>query len=112
MQGWPMRSPSWTRKTKRTAAAVPTGGLEIAPWLTDPKSFHQLLTQIGLDIRAQTAQHFFAAHRIHRDELAQELIARSLLLVTAPGHAGGEEQTYDPDNNRAPRNLGQHRINL
>src|SRR3954470_6400369 len=82
------------------------GGLESAPpWSPDPKPFHQLLAQVGLDIRAEPAQHFFAAHRIHRDELAQELVARSLLLVTAPGHAGGEEQTYDPDSNRAQRNV-------
>ena len=98
-------------ETADQISAGPTGNMPVfrsRPESADPKPFHQLLAQIGLDIGPQTAQHFFAANRIHRDELAQKFIARSLFLVPAPGHASGKKQTDDPNDDRAQRNFGQH----
>src|SRR5437763_12684706 len=76
----------------------------------DPVALHQFPTQIHLHVRPQTAEHFFPAHRVHRDQFAQEFVARLFLFVTAPAHADREQQADPPEDERAEGNFSEHRF--
>ena len=90
--------------------APPDASPELASALdrADPVAFHELTAQFHLHVGPQTTQHFFASHRIHRNQLPQKLISRPFLFVPAPTDTDRKQETDPPKDDRSQGNVGQY----
>src|SRR5690348_9784013 len=72
------------------------GALTRSDFGFDPKALHQLLTNLHLQFRLQTAEKFFPLLGIHGRELAHHLFARFVFRKLAPTNAQSEQAGESP----------------